>query len=514
MHLQGIYDIIHNTFVQINRKLYSVKDKRRSENMEENRQIWIKDLLYGVLRGWRFILIAMLIGAVLLNGLGFVKANNNYRAKMASYEKTDSDRVQSEMDRLEESLTQDQISKVRALAMYTEDCQSNYDALLNYMDSSIRFNVDPNCVPTVEMQFLVDSHYEVTYPVINQTNHTNDIMAGYENVLSGEEICNAMANAVNQSKDASVFQELVETFHEDENVLHIRVIAENRENCEKLADVVEKAISDQTPVLQQVYGNFSATLASRIYAERVDKDLLSEHMTLAASLKDLTKQSADLTTSLSTDEKDYYKLLLSDHSENGNMQEMDKPSRPGMIYPKNLVLGLMLGFFIACVWLYLKIVMSGTMLAPADCGNKVLAVVPVQDRKKRPLAFVDRWLRKLFYGKDAVASEEKRMEMAVSAARIAMEKSDMKHVYVSGTSEDREVERVKKAICSKLSTQIVEVISVESLLTDPAVLPQLTKADGVIIVERIGVSCYSDMRAQKTICEGNDVPIIGCVALR
>lgn len=476
----------------------------------EERQIWIKDLLYRILCGWRLIVIAALIGALLLNGLGFMKATKRYQAKLSMQEVNTEEQTQTKMDELEGSLTSAQISKVKALAAYMLDCQSSCQSLADYTASSIRYHVDPNNVPTVELQFLVDSNYEVTYPVIAKADHTNDIMVGLDNIVISDASCRAMAQAISSDLDNAYFRELVESVHEF-NVLRVKVIADNQANCEKLADVIESMVAQQASSLEQTYGSFSVSLVDRTYVEKANPDLMKEHMTTVDMLEDLYNYIAKAPTNLSDDEEAYYNLLIASEDDASSAQPQEL-TRPGFLYLKYVILGLAVGFIFACVYLCLKVIGSGMMLSSADCGEKVLAVVPAK-QKKRLFAFIDQWLLKLFYGK-TLASEENCMALAVTTARVAIEKAGMKQIFVTGTCHDAEVERIKTAVCDKLSSSELQFTAADSVLTDPAVLPSLVKADGAILVERMGMSCYNDLRMQKSLCKENNVPVIGCVVLQ
>lgn len=478
----------------------------------EERQIWIKDLLYRILCGWRLIVIAALIGALLLNGLGFMKATKRYQAKLSQQENSSAEQVQDRMKALENSMAPAQVAKVKALAAYILDCQNSSQSLADYMASSIRYQVDPNNVPTMELQFFVDSHYETTYPVISKSDHTNDIMVGLENIVISDASCRAMAQAISSDLDTSYFRELVETVHEF-NVLRVKVIADNQANCEKLADVIEATVAQQAPSLEQTYGNFSVSLADRTYVEKANPDLMKEHMTTVDMLEDLYNYIAKAPTDLSDDEEAYYNLLIEgeDNTASAQTQEL---VRPGFIYLKYIVLGMAVGFIFACAYLYLKVIVSGMMLSPKDCGSKVLAVLPADDQKHRPFAFVDSWLLKLLYGKELALSKDSRMDMVVSAANVAMEKGGMQHVMITGTCADEQTQNAKAAIFDKISGQVAKITLADSALTEPAVLATLSEADGVIIVEHLGVSNYSDIMAQKAICAEHNVPVIGCVVLR
>lgn len=487
----------------------------------EERQIWIKDLLYRLLCGWRVILIAALVGAILLDGLAFMKAGRRYRAEMNRYqaeisrrEQPDNQQLQEEIELAESALAREQIAKVKAAAAYTKGCRDTCEALVNYTESSMRFQANPSGVPTVELQYFVDSHYAVTYPEIAETDHTDDIMLGIDNLLISESTCRAMAQAVDADKDSAYYRELVETNHKG-GTLQIQVIADTQENCEKLADVISETVEAQVGDLKPIFGDFSIALVGRSYAERPNSELLDEHIDTVDTIEDLMKNSKDLPIELSDDEEAYYELLLIDEDDQTDADAATAElHRPGLLYPKYVVLGLAVGFILSCVWLFLKIVISGVMLNPADCGEKVFGVLTTQEKPNRPLACVDRWLMKLFYRQDVTCSEENRMQLISAAADNAIKRGEMKHILVTGSSCDDALQNTKIALQQRISAQADEITVVNSMLTDPAVLPILSNADGVILVERIGVSNYNDIRAQRTICKDNDLPVIGCVVLR
>lgn len=473
------------------------------------RQIDIKELLYRIMRSWRAIIVAMLIGALLLNGLAFMRANGNYQAAMHSKDGTVPQKTQAEY---ESTLSEKQIARVQALAAYAASCQANCQALVNYTQSSIRYHIDPKCVPTVELLYMIETNREASYPLIIDHSYSEDIMAGFDSAIINDVVCGKMADAVNGPKDVTYYRELLESVH-DGNSLSIKIIADCQESCEKLADVVEAAVNEKIPSLQQIYGSFSASLVSRTYTEGSDLDLMAEQTNIIKSLKELSAGIAETPAGLSGEEDAYYQFLLSNQLDEDDSQKNDLV-RPGYIYPKYAFVGAVAGLFVVCLWIVLKVLLFGMLLSPADCCEKVLAILPIRAQKHRVLASIDRWLLKLFYRKEVSFSEENRLSMVAAAACASMEKAGMKRVLISSTCNDEDIQRIKSTICQMLDKQAAQTTVVGSVLEEPEALTALSAADGIIFVEHIGTSNYYDISAQNAVCKEYPVPIIGYVVLR
>lgn len=475
-----------------------------------DRQIDIKELLYRIVRSWRAIIIAMLIGALLMNGLAFLRANSNYQAAIHSNDKSDPQQVQ---DKFESSLSEKQITRVQALASYAVSCQENCQAIVNYTKASIRFHIDPECVPTLELLYVIDSNRDASSPLIIDHSYSEDIMAGFDGAITSDDVCHKMADAIDGPEDTIYLRELLGSVHEG-NTLRIKIIADNRESCEKMANIVEDTVNEQLSPLQQIYGNFTISLVSRTYTENSDPNLLTEHTNIAKSLKDLSANVAEVPSGLSGEEDAYYQFLISDQlSEKDDTQKNDLV-RPGYFYPKYVFVGAIAGLFVVCLWIGLKVLLFGMLLSPADCCEKVLAILPIRTQKRRILSVIDRWLLNLFYRKEVAFSEENRLSMVAAAACASIKKAGMKHVLISSACNDEDIQRIKSAICNMLTKQAVQATAVSSVLEDPESLTALSSADGAIFVEHIGASNHYDICAQNTICNEYSVPIIGYVVLR
>lgn len=476
----------------------------------EDRRINIKELLYRILCSWRAIVIAMLIGALLMNGLAFLRANSNYQAAIHSNEESDPQLIQ---DKFESSLSEKQITQVQALASYTASCRENCQALVNYTRSSIRFHIDPECVPTLELLYMIDSNRDASSPLIIDHSYSEDIMAGFDGAITSDDVCRKMADAIDGPENTIYLRELLESVHKG-NTLSIKIIADGQETCEKLADVLEEAVNEQLSPLQQIYGNFTISLVSRTYTENSNPDLLDEQANIAKSLKDLSASVAETPSGLSSEEDAYYRFLLSSQFEGKTDPQENDLARPGYLYPKYVFVGAIAGLFVVCLWIVLKVLLFGMLHSPADCTEKVLAILPIRAEKHRILAVIDRWLLNLFYRKEVAFSEENRLSMVAAAACASIEKAGMKHVLISSACNDEDIQRIKSIICQMLANQAAQTAVVSSVLEDPEALTALSGADGIIFVEHIGASNYYDVCAQNTICKEYSVPVIGYVVLR
>lgn len=110
----------------------------------EEREIDLLDMIADILSHWRGLVVALVIGAVLMGGLSYVKSYQNIQniqnAQPIEEETTlDAATVEKQLMQLEETLEESQ----KAAVLTTMDDEREYIWKENYAENSVYMQLDP-----------------------------------------------------------------------------------------------------------------------------------------------------------------------------------------------------------------------------------------------------------------------------------------------------------------------------------------------------------------------------------
>lgn len=493
----------------------------------------LMDLLRRCVMRWKFIVIWMLIGAIVMDGVGIlrsVKKVKNAKAQIAQQgEEEDTTEKLAAINEYMQQLTSREVSEVQTAVLSYKAYQQEYVDCLKYYQESMKMKLDPSCVPTLRLQYIIDNHYEVTYPVIDKKDTTQDIISVLAEKVKSESVSNAVAEALDNKVSAAYVQELITTSVDDSNqtsvsgndAFIINIVAEDREKCEKIAEIVKNTIDENLSAVREICGGFDIKLASEQTFEISNKDLMSAQQSAVTSLNSLKSSINNLPYGMTDDQKTYYYALL-DNDETVNLDTYgeddenteDKLEVPEIVVPqiqyvniKYLLLGLILGAIVACGWVALKYLLSAKLRVTGDITEvfemNVLGNVAENGRK------IPKLFRKPYHD----VPMEKQLQVITSRIQVMAEKEKMTKIFVTGSA----MTDCLKILCEKLSNELEEDGVVcfvgDSVLYDPMEVKRMADADGVVFIEQIDVSRYDEIAEEKKISARMHMEILGCVVV-
>ncbi len=489
------------------------------------------DLLRRILRSWKFLLICMVAGAVLVDGIGYV-----WSAVRNRENETDTPEAEeASLEELKEDLADREIVEAEAFSEMYLTTMEHYEKDLAYAENSLKMQLDPKCVPTLTAQFFIDSSQQ-------PGTTTGDVVSSYAGLAVSEDVCQQILETLGWDTEEAYIAELITvdegtgvnaismTNEEDDatananinmnvnendtNLLTITVIAEEKADCETMMDIIEQTLQEGTGELQKIYGNFDLTLLQRQYVEKADADLMAYQVNQLSGLNKLRNTITNITSSFSDDQLEYYFALISngmadlddDLTEEELLTEDAAASSPKIFNIRYILLGLFLGLVAACAWILLRYILAPNLRVKDDLEEvyhfPMLGSLPDGDQKG-------------FLRGDAQNkyTPKERMEMICSGIQIAAEKGNMQSVYLTGTAGDEESKQVMEQIQTSMQGQDVKISWGRSVACDPASLEAMTSADGVVFVEQIDHSPYADIQKEAEFCEMYHVPVIGAVVI-
>lgn len=490
---------------------------------EDEITINILDLIRRCLMKWKLMIVCILVGAIVLNGIGYlhsVKNANEVRTQIQQMEEEQDDSVKLiTINEYMRKLSDREISEVQTALLSYKTYQQEYVEGLKYYQESVRMKLDPNCVPTLRLQYIIDNHYEVMYPVIEKRDTTQDIISILTKIIQSEDVINAIAEVLGLEKNAAYAQELLSSWGEGRDIMVIYITAENREDCESIAEIVKQKIIEQTDDVRMACGEYDIALVSEQFFHYADTNLMTAQQSVINSLNSLRSSIYNLPNGMTEDQKVYYYALL-DNEEKIDLSDPNDPNEnneievPELAVPeiqyvslKYICLGMLCGIFFACALIGVKYVLSVKLRVPEDIEDSfALHVIGniTNQQIKRPEIF-----KKAYHN----LSEDEQIQLILSEIQVSAEKENMENVFITSASVTERSKQICREICNAVNEKGISCTVGKSMVYDPQTIKQAACSDGVVLVEQIDESRYDEIAKEKELCSKYHVPIIGCVVV-
>lgn len=487
--------------------------------MEDLVRINLKELLIYVFSKWRSLIISILAFAILFQGIATYK---NYTAIKA--QNTGSD-IEQNLDAKKEGLSASEIKMVEDACQTKTIYEQSLEAAISYSNESIKMQLDAYNVPTITMVYLVDSHYEAVYPVIEKKDYTEDILGSLRSVTISPDVCNKIGSDIDLEVNNNVYiKELISNEKlansEQNDLLTITLIANNEDNCNIMADDIHEAIIDSLDSLTEIYGKFDVTLVDRQFHKSVNESLLTAQQNQQSTISKMQSNITALTSNMTTAQQEYFIALTNSNEENGNLdqeREEQKFSFVSSISKKYIAVGVIIGLFLCGAYWALSYILTKKLRSKKDLEyctqTSVLGSLYVQ----KP-GFKQKSLDKVLLAKsddvNLQFTNDEVMDMICAGVRISAKKKNMNTLYITGTYYDESINQISNEICDRLKKDFTTVLTGKSVIFNPKSLENLAESDGVILIEKIGKADCTEIKQEVEICEKQNVTIIGTVSVR
>ena len=299
--------------------------------------ISLKDMFCRVLLRWRLMIAGMLVGAVLLGGAGYLK---NAGAARKNAESTEA-YAQKAAEKYEAELSEADQKTVRAAynayAAYEKSCKF----MEEYNENSVKMKLDANQLPTLRLQYLVDTHYEAVYPVVETKDLTLDIINSYVMKIKNTGVYEKITGVLADETEAAYIEELI-TVERQEDLFWVTVNGLSEEDCRAMADILKKTIDQETAGLKKMYGEYDIILADESYSEYANSALLTEQRQQMVEYNNQVVAMNNLSANMTEAQKGYYEALVKTEEETaetaGQKSETEKADEVsfGSLLNKNI----------------------------------------------------------------------------------------------------------------------------------------------------------------------------------
>ncbi len=511
-------------------------------NEEMDAELDIISIIYHIVRHWRLLIMCMLIGAVLLNFYSYYKSKREaasvqqtidaYQEKISSGTYDEDGNTLMSIPEFEDNLTERQINEVNNLVSTYKMYQTPYSNIVEYIDNSILMQIDAKAAPTYNIQYLVDTHYSVEYPVIEKRDYTQDILTSARNSLLSNDALKEVAEVISSNGDevASTYIGELISINSENDILNITIHGRNEKECEAIAKVIKDKLSGVFNKLKIKYSDFDYSVINENYYETYDNWILSTQQSKADSLNSIYKTTQDMLKNLNDDQKNYFYALINNEETISVVLPVDTTSSEDQIDPttltvpsvhmfnmKYILVGLIAGLFVPSA-IILAIVLIGRKVLYKDdiesefyipqLGSWRISALP-----KGIFAFIDRFLIKLLVERGDEKSPEESLDNISTDIILSAEKNKWTSLYLATTSRNSQTIDAMSTLAEKLRQKVGKVSYGNSIYYNSDSLKALTDADAVVIMEQIDISKMNEIRTECNLCKRFNLPIAGYITL-
>lgn len=294
-------------------------------NYEDDMEIDLVDLLFYLLKKWRSLIVAIVIGAILGAGLYVVK-NHQQQAEQAAQEaellKNEEDEAFDEKDY---NISKD--TKVNMDIAY--QYRQLYNKQLEYNQKSIIMQLDPNAVYAGVLEYHISAG-----------NNTGLLGELYQNILNEDDVLEELKDASGFKCETPYIKEVVSSWTSDDNAAFInvnsngenvekhsfvtyRVVSTNQKSCEKMLQVLRERVEALQIENEEIYGAYGASEVSSAISQVTDTTYLNAQRENVDRLSNYLTTMKNAESAFSDDEKTYYtnKYLAKEYVDSDNAEE-------------------------------------------------------------------------------------------------------------------------------------------------------------------------------------------------
>lgn len=480
----------------------------------QTREIDLLDMIADILSHWRGMIVALVLGAVLLGGVGYMRSFQT--AQSAQQQESvvqDEATVQAQLSRLEQSLD----DKSRAMVLTVVDDEKEYDLKKTYSENSIYMQLNPLQTVQTELIYQVqtadgslDGQLGAIYTsllnnvgVYDWVAQQTEIEAGYVGELISAETVSSLTIQWQQAMSLGT------------NCVKVSILQSDTEACQKLAEAVKTYISEEQKQLNNELGTHALILVSETTGSVMKKDLMDEQIKCRNEIASLQSTIATAKVGFTEEQKQYYELLTwekAEHSEqpaqNVTTEVESKPTPT--ISKKYVLLGAVLFAFAYAVVICMVYIFN-TRLRETDELQSIYGIpqIGLVIRESGRKIFLDKWVDSLrHYGKRKFTTEQS-MELAFAAIKIAAVKNGLNNICLMGCNMSAGADKVCETLKAALEKEQINVIILDNVLYDAESMEKMDAMQGAVLVEKAGSTLYSEIADELELLKRQEIKILG-----
>lgn len=464
------------------------------------------ELLHFVLKKWRIVVLAALVGAIVLGG------SNAYTQLHDTKEQPEQEKT-TKLEELKENLSDQDIVEVNSCVDLYKSYAGVYKEKITYGNKSIILNLDPEHVFLGSATFLISNYYDNQGIYVVENSDASNIVALYRDFLTDSETIARVREVTGRNVEDQYIKELITVELEGMSVLRISVLGATEAECRSVLDVLVKKLDEVSAEVRKSAPH-DIVKTTEMIDEKYDTQVSDTIKNHSESLANMITAMRNIPTSLTASQRAYYTEIIKQKYPDERIKEEFKITK----IIKMTIGGAIAGFVFVFMCFAVLYVLGQNVRMPrdlSDCfGVRVIGTIkPVaKPDDKKLFSTFDNWYERLFDRREGILPVDNAVEMISAEIALDIKKKGFKKIFITTSCNDENVKAVISNVASKL-TDDIDVIVGDSVMSSTDSLKALSNADSTIIVEKILKSKIMDVNKELEICKNLGVDVLGAVVV-
>lgn len=480
---------------------------------DDEREINLVSLLFGIARRYRLIIAAAVICTVLAGGFSLFKDWRTQKAIESGAETSTSDQEDYEAALAEyhEAVTthNNELANYKDQLAANEESQKDAEESIaraeEYIDKSLLNRIDPYKVHTASADLYIATDYQIIPSMSYQSkDYTDAVVSVYYNRLTSGDTMSNIAGKYNTEE--TYLRELVTvTRTEGASLISISVRAKSSTTANDILDELLDVVDSSKETINSTVGSHTVNVLSRTDSVTVSTDLRDSQQANSDNL-------ATLRESLETLKAEHDSLEQNIKSTQATIDALSEPAVPevGHSLVKFAVIGFVLGVFLSAGYVAVRFLIVGRVHSAADlkdtCRLPILGALAGEATRKAK--GIDAWLNRL-EGRASPAADDEMLRLI--AATIHSRAPQAKTVLVTGDISAERLAALAAGLEASGEANGHKLAACESVLKSAATVTQAAAADAIVLVADCSVSTYNSVNLQTEQLASLGKSILGCV---
>lgn len=491
--------------------------KKQNSYFVEEREIEGKKMFAQILKRWRLVLLLAVIGAVLAMAADY-RMMKKSAAEEAQAAADKANAAPVTIESLEKGMDRFDRQQVWRFVYMTNTLEERK----NYLNESIRMTINPYGERVVDLEYRIAS-----------SDAGDTVAQSYVDYVNSEQFAKDVVKELALDMRSCYVKELI-SIEASGDTFAIRLMANNKEACNRLADGAEAVLAAYVP---EAAGSYTLELENRTTTIIIDKELAAEQEAFNDDLELYTSSYNSLKKALNDKQSTLANLMLKagvksensllaeesteETAETEKTEEADdvevQPAAVSIRFGK-APLGVIAGILVAIVWVMLCYALSqgihGMEEAKYLFGVRDMGTVSALSlRKKRLGSPVDFWMEKLGCGRHSYVEYDKQLALICANLLLTCKKENITEVAVAGSRLSASGQKIVEQMKVYLAKEGITLKSVGNVLCDGCALLTLAQTGTVLLVEEDERSCCNDIAKELNVFKENELQFIGMVLI-
>lgn len=470
--------------------------------MIKNRDLTIRVMIYALLSEWKKIILWMIIGALCSCLYQYVQG---IRVDEKIDEKVN-DSATLSLEEAKDCLTESELQSVDETIFHYNELQSTND----YLNHSILMSYEGTSVPYHSFTYAMQLDNAEDYTQEDIELITSRLSSLYRQYF----VSGAFARDVEKECDTIPAQYLEELINcTGESVISVVLYLDD--SHEKEIEVMQSLLQQKVQEYGEVFAQHELILIDSTSGYVSDVGIVNKKQNYLTAVYNMNNRINNVVASFTENQLVYYNMVTGQESE--SLEQEGSLQKKGFSI-KNLVLGIISGFIIACGIIIVPMILSGRIVSELDYISifrfKYFGMILGDREKTAKILDKVSMLNKMKYGEGITQNYEDNMSIIALKIKMACSLVQKTKVALLSTCFADISEQIISDLNSRLGKESIEVVQLDKVTKDGQQLQKLFDVGCCFMIEKTGVSQVSNIMEFYEICTENKIDMLGVVDVK